>query len=88
MRLDVIAVTACNIWVVTENPKIIIAHLLRVNVLTSLFRVETTTCRNNHRLFMEAVFGISSIDDEAPGVMITCPSAPDNRLAILTNFAS
>ena len=41
MRLDVIAVTACNIWVVTENPKIIIAHLLRVNVLTTLFRVET-----------------------------------------------
>ena len=85
MRLDVIAVTACNIWVVTENPKIIIAHLLRVNVLTSLFRVETTTCRNNHRLFMEAVFGISSTDDRC---YLTCPSAPDNRLAILTNSAS
>ena len=85
MRLDVIAVTAYNIWVVTENPKIIIAHLLRVNVLTSLFRVETTTCRNNHRLFMEAVFGISSIDDRC---YLTCPSAPDNRLAILTNSAS
>ena len=85
MRLDVIAVTACNIWVVTENPKIIIAHLLRVNVLTSLFRVETTTCRNNHRLFMEAVFGISSIDDRC---YLTCPPAPDNRLAILTNSAS
>ena len=74
MRLDVIAVTACNIWVVTENPKIIIAHLLRVNVLTSLFRVE-----------MEAVFGISSTDDRW---YLTCPSAPDNRLAILTNSAS
>ena len=86
MRLDVIAVTACNIRFVTENPKIIIAHLLRVNVITTLFHVETTACRNNHRLFMEAVFGISSIDDE--GVMITCPSAPDNRLAILTNSAS
>ena len=86
MRLDVITVTACNIRVVTENPKIIVAHLLRVNVITTLFHVETTACRNNHRLFMEAVFGISSIDDE--GVMITCPSAPDNRLAILTNSAS
>ena len=48
-------------------------HLLRVNVLTKLFRVETTTCRSNHR-FMEAVFGISnsSIDDKAS-------SATDNR---------
>ena len=85
MRLDVIAVTACNIWVVTENPKIIIAHSWRVNFLTTLFRVETTTCRNNHRLFMEAVFGISSIYDRC---YLTCPSAPDNRLAILTNSAS
>ena len=43
MRLDVIAVTACNIWVVTENPKIIITHLLRVDVLTTLFRLRFVT---------------------------------------------
>ena len=48
----------------------LIAHLLRVNVLIKLFRVETTTCRNNHQLFMGAIFiGISSIDDKASGTI-------------------
>ena len=48
IKLVFIAVTACNIWVVIENPKIITtnrAHLLRVNDIPKLFRVETTTCR-------------------------------------------
>ena len=63
MRLDVIAVTACNIWVVTENPKIIIAHVLRVNVLTSPFRVETTTCRNNHRLHIMEFVVVAMCDN-------------------------
>ena len=43
MRLDVITVTACNIRVVTENPKIITAKLLRVYVLTALFRLRFVT---------------------------------------------
>ena len=43
MRFDVITVTACNIRVVNENPKIITAHLLRVNVLTTLFRLRFVT---------------------------------------------
>ena len=43
MRLDVITVTACNIRVVTENPKIITAKSLRVYVLTTLFRLRFVT---------------------------------------------
>ena len=43
MRFDVITVTACNIRVVTENPKIISAKLLRVYVLTALFRLRFVT---------------------------------------------